>query len=382
MEANMFQALHMEQNEVVMCRFLADLLDPESWHGRTEFLESFLEKFPMLEFENAEKENLHLEKTCVMTEYVIDNGRRIDIVLQNPNFFIPIEAKINARDQKGQCYDYSFYTRSAKLVYLTKNGSDPSEWSRMPAGGTDEERKENILPEDRYKCISWEKIYEWLGDHDDLDEVKQFRLAIQSFLEQHNFHLNNQEKNALVHDVLTAFENEIKRSAFTNSNQLENAPHSCRAYQDWKEQNYCKGLNYCPGLSYLVKVNGRNVNFSGGLQMLFRIEVSDDGYLVAGFCLVDTAGKPAQKGAVQALTITDLEQYLHRAVISRDNWWLSWRFSNGKQEVSREDVPNFKTMNQCAADLLDKAKLEKFVEKTIQIFEDQLLGYLKPICAQ
>lgn len=91
---------------------------------------------------------------------------------------------------------FGFYTRSAKLVYLTKNGSDPSEWSRMPAGGTDEERKENILPEDRYKCISWEKIYEWLGDHDDLDEVKQFRLAIQSFWEQQNFHLKEQEKYA------------------------------------------------------------------------------------------------------------------------------------------------------------------------------------------
>lgn len=158
MEANMFQALHMEQNEVVMCRFLADLLDPKGWHGRTDFLESFLKRFDILELENAEKENLHFEKTCVMTEYVIDNGRRIDIVLQHPNFFIPIEAKINARDQEGQCYDYSFYTRSAKLVYLTKNGSDPSEWSRMPAGGTDGGRKEKILSNDRVRKISWQAM--------------------------------------------------------------------------------------------------------------------------------------------------------------------------------------------------------------------------------
>ena len=48
MEANMFQALHMEQNEVLMCRFLADLLDPKGWHGRTDFLESFLKGFGVL----------------------------------------------------------------------------------------------------------------------------------------------------------------------------------------------------------------------------------------------------------------------------------------------------------------------------------------------
>ena len=29
MESNLFMALRMEQNEVVMCRFLADLLDPQ-----------------------------------------------------------------------------------------------------------------------------------------------------------------------------------------------------------------------------------------------------------------------------------------------------------------------------------------------------------------
>ena len=45
-------------------------------------------------------------------------------------------------------------------------------------------------------------------------------------------------------------------------------------------------------------------------------------------------------------------------------------------------MPNFKTMNQCALDLLDPVKLKEFTEKTLQIFEDQLLQYLKSLPEQ
>ena len=45
--------------------------------------------------------------------------------------------------------------------------------------------------------------------------------------------------------------------------------------------------------------------------------------------------------------------------------------------MSYDDVPNFKTMNQCAMDLRDPVKLKEFAEETLQIFEEQLLQYLK-----
>ena len=120
MTVNMFKALRIEQNEVMMCRFLADLLDPHGWHGyRAKFLKSFLRDVIKL----GNFEDTLLERTCVMTEYLIEKDRRIDIMLQNPEFSIPIEAKINARDQQSQCYDYQPYTRNAQLVYLTKEGT-------------------------------------------------------------------------------------------------------------------------------------------------------------------------------------------------------------------------------------------------------------------
>ena len=150
MEANLFIALRMEQNEVVMCRFLADLLDPKGWHKRkTQFLKSFLQDVVKLK----DVEKAQLENTCVMTEYRIDNGRRIDIMLQNPAFSVPIEAKINAGDQESQCYDYFPYVRNAKLVYLTKWGDAPSEWSRKETNGKGKE-----IPKEELCCISWKDI--------------------------------------------------------------------------------------------------------------------------------------------------------------------------------------------------------------------------------
>ena len=44
MESNIFKALKMAQDEVLMCRFLADLLDPKEQNKLdTSFLKSFLE---------------------------------------------------------------------------------------------------------------------------------------------------------------------------------------------------------------------------------------------------------------------------------------------------------------------------------------------------
>lgn len=66
-----------------------------------------MERFVGLE--NVKTEELHLERTCVMMEYLIDNGRRIDGMFQNPAFFVSIEVRISARDPQSRCYDSAFY---------------------------------------------------------------------------------------------------------------------------------------------------------------------------------------------------------------------------------------------------------------------------------
>jgi hypothetical protein len=68
-------------------------------------------------------------------------GRPIDIVIEGGGRFIPIEAKIYAIDQNGQCYDYCAYARTkdkaAKIVYLTLFGDAPSKDSRGELGDDD-----------------------------------------------------------------------------------------------------------------------------------------------------------------------------------------------------------------------------------------------------
>lgn len=100
---NVFDVLGVNHKEVIMCRFLADLLSPDGMHGcGTLFLNTFFEEV-LREHVNNERLMSH---TTVLTEYVIDDARRIDIVIRNAHFFIPIEVKIYADEQEGQCYDY------------------------------------------------------------------------------------------------------------------------------------------------------------------------------------------------------------------------------------------------------------------------------------
>ena len=84
--------------------------------------------------------------------------------------------------------------------------------------------------------------------------------------------------------------------------------------------------------------------------------MADDGYLAAGFCLADV--KPGKSGSKVNANSIPLEaiKHLDRCILSRDNWWFVWRFSNGRQDAERE----------------------KFVKAAVRIFTDQLLGYLKP----
>ena len=381
MERNIFKALRVGQDEVLMCRFLADLLDPKGRNKLdTSCLKSFLEV--CLQMDCAKLKTL--ERTCVMTEYLIDNGRRIDIMLQHPQFSIPIEVKINAGDQESQCYDYHFYARNAKLVYLTKSHeTKPSLWTMQSKD------KGNTLEESAVTCISWKSICTWLEEWrrrqpksdqnaELLEQVRQYIEAIEWFLSDSK---KQSADSSLACTVLETFKEAIDRKAIAETYQLEWLEHSyksyCSAELKEKKKTNLQRLNFCPGVNYKVKADG--LEFSDPNQeMWFRIEASDDGYLVGGFCLVERENGGMQIKVDDAAMETVKKQFpAFRVIASRSYWWFVWRYSNGKQAVSYDDVPNFKTMNQCAMDLHDPVKLKEFAEETLQTFEEQLLQYLK-----
>ena len=228
------------------------------------------------------------------------------------------------------------------------------------------------MPEERIRRVSWEEICDWLETVPGTPEqIRQYAETIRAFLSKSE---KQQLDLDLICNMLKLFQIEMDK-ALAGRYNLEILEDSYKSYQIWEKQN----LNFCPGLNYLVK--SADSILENGLQMWFRIEVADDGCLSAGFCLVKR--KEGERGTKEKVTDAAAEAVKEvgdfRFILSRDDWWFVWRFSNGKQDIAHDDVPNFKTMNQCAMGLLDPVKLKEFIEKTLQIFEDQLLQYLKPL---
>lgn len=169
---NIFQVLRIEDKEVLICRFLGDLLNPKGSHGcGILFLKHFFqhlttEAVPETELENAE----------VVLEEHTDKNRRIDIVIHLSTEVYPIEVKIWTEDRDDQLHDYWEYCKKLnahKIYYLTPTGWKPSE------------KSVKALPRDAIKCLSFQdNIMKWLGECEPVDSpevwatVKQFKEVI------------------------------------------------------------------------------------------------------------------------------------------------------------------------------------------------------------
>jgi len=151
---NLFKVADISHKEVIMCRVLADLLNPQGKHCQgnrylNEFWKTISPKLPSTI-------DLIIEKTKVKAEYVIDENRRIDITLEDGRIFLPIEVKISAGDQPKQIKDYYEFSKkknniNVPVLYLTIYGHEPSAFSKKDVG------------KDDYVTLSFnEDILKWL----------------------------------------------------------------------------------------------------------------------------------------------------------------------------------------------------------------------------
>jgi hypothetical protein len=152
---NLFKVAGIAHKEVIMCRVLADLLDPQGKHCKGSlFLRLFWDAIaPKLRDCPA----LDIEHTKVTPEYVIDENRRIDITLEDGTIFVPVEVKIWAGDQSRQVADYFAFAQTKNntaripVLYLTIDGHGPSDFSKADTG------------KDDYVCLSFkDDILPWL----------------------------------------------------------------------------------------------------------------------------------------------------------------------------------------------------------------------------
>lgn len=167
-ELNLFSVLGIETKEVFHSKILAFLLAPNgkfksgsseseyfncSHNCKSKFLINFLERTDLKngykKFDNAE----------VIVEADAGEYGRIDILIKiNKNYWIAIENKIHAGDQKEQLQRYKKYLEESvdnfALLYLTLDGRDPSNSS-----------KGNLIKNEDFFCIGYnEHINLWLAE--------------------------------------------------------------------------------------------------------------------------------------------------------------------------------------------------------------------------
>ena len=401
-EYNLFQVLGISGREVLICRVLADLLNPAGFHRRgtlylREFFREVLGDYPI---EEAETENMK-----VYREYEIDGERRIDIVICSRSRFIPIEVKINAEEQKSQCYDYYQYAlrqdSSAAIVYLTRTGKSPGRYSRC--------KGELELPEEKIYNISFQKhILGWL---DKLiaqetgrmkDSLEQFREAVEAFVKVGDTEMKQEIAGKILSDeehfrsglaVCRAMDEakaglirlvleEIREQMKPLQEKYDLKPETERSWYSYEEQateDFYRCYSTYPGLNYVVS----RAKFREDISMWFRVEVEHR--LFAGFCLFNNSvvteeGVGNQQDEIDVDLKCEAASYLEERYIKPSAWWLLWRYlptGSDKGRYGIDTVPDFKAMNEAAVQLSNPGKRKEFAVECVRVVEEELLSMLK-----
>ena len=384
---NIFKVLEMTDREVLMCRVLTDFLNPEGAHGKgTKYLKIFLDKII---------HRVDYERICasahVFKEYRITGERRIDIVIESLDIFIPIEVKIHAEEQKSQCFDYYMYAKQKdnqpQIIYLTKKGTMPSSDSLCSADGKQSLEKENVL------CISFAEdichFMEMIINSEEnwiikeiakqyCDAIKEFTVHIDEELQMEivNKICENEQrfrsmlvieqvaqkaKAKLIYDLMEEFELQMKpileRYGLEKESKFNWYEYKAQATERYYRQNE----STYPGLNYVFS----DIVLSNGIQLWFRIEV--DNNLFAGICLFDTESKSEFNISDQDILLSGIN--LKEA--QYEGWWVRyWYLPTAYDNIKMEGhkVPNFKNMNESAIMLSDKDKRKQFVKECMKNF--------------
>lgn len=403
---NIYRLLNVTNKEVQMCRILADLLNPDGEHGEgAKYLVDFFSEVLHKDVSDA-----ILQDARVYKEYPITNDRRIDIVISYHGGFIPIEVKINADDQKSQCYDYYHFAKKrdqdACIVYLTRNGYRPSEYSVTGIDG-------DKLDDGVIRCISFEKdILSWLERTKHIATermvpfIDQFAGAIQDFINTED----EEYKMKLTEKIIKNSENlrtsleiantvnyakvELMRTLFSEFERqmeplLDKYNLSVETKSKWfhyeyqaTEEFYSHNESTYPGLNYVIS----SVDLGDGLSLWLRIEI--DYRLFGSLCVFDYSSKSNTGYDIgnQCDSISDsLWDKLCEYVIlpeerSKDGWIIAWKYLPTGMDNTRDAidlVPDFKKMNEAAIALADEDKRKEFVSRSIKMIEDTLLTLIK-----
>ena len=158
---NIFNVLDLTSDETrTHSAFIAELLDPNGSHGLgDQFLQSFVNTIDCLKSWHFDTQSakVHKELSIGGKNEDCTEGGRIDILVESNGKAIIIENKIYAGDQEKQLVRYYNYgtkncSNGFRLLYLTLNGDDASEYSR-----------EKLVVNEGYYAVAYNhEIFDWL----------------------------------------------------------------------------------------------------------------------------------------------------------------------------------------------------------------------------
>ena len=175
---NVFDILGVNYKELSHSSILNNLLDVKGKHAQKDIFlklfltvveESILEKLTHTHIDGCSNNSLNVkietiknfdtinsysitEKYVGKINDVLEEGGRIDIIINDGEKEIIIENKLYALDQNLQLIRYKNYKKTAPIFYLTLYGNEPSDSSRG-----------NLKSGQDYFCISYKSdIVKWL----------------------------------------------------------------------------------------------------------------------------------------------------------------------------------------------------------------------------
>ncbi len=383
---NVFSVLEVDDKEVIMCRMLADLLNPCGQHGVGDiFLRSFLKD--VLHVDESVIENIG--SLQVTKEYPIDiqysgpnesernehisdekrQPKRIDIVIHGARHFIPIEVKIDATETGTQCWEYYQYALKhdchTNLYFLTKHGT-------LPNNSYDTFVLEKC--QGRCKLISFEHdISKWLGDISKIDfndangiihnTIRQYLDSVMYITDARRITMVEQcaekimevdiEAGIAIAKSFTAIQDRLITKLFI---AIEKSfPKELGIELNKESENYWGKINK----EFFGDVFGKGQKYiSKKPCTCFKIKVEDDSF-------------PREQ-----MLYVHVDWRIWAELRNGDK--ISWIYlpvgnRNEPKDDEKSDIPNFYTMNPAALKLNDSRAMESFIECSIKSIKDKLL---------
>ncbi len=223
---NVFSVLGLGSAENSHSLFITELLNPQGSHGQQDlYLNLFLKQLDLIN-------DHHIDTTAKITteKYIgeinkdYDQGGRIDILIEypeHPEKNIIIENKIYAGDQYLQLHRYAQAYKKARIVYLTLDGTKPTQESL------------GNLELDDIICISYrEHILKWLDEciekSSSLPIIRETLIQYRTLIKQLTNQCSNKGKEMEISNIILDSEEN-----FNAAKQIANVVNSMDRIHDF-----------------------------------------------------------------------------------------------------------------------------------------------------